>query len=273
MTARRFALALALLAALPLPATLGAQVADALFAGFEPWGEYRLFVDGREAPKARLYWSQRAQAVLVRSAELDSPVLLDVPGRTVQTVDLMKVAERPDGTVDLLADAALSPAGALTVGREAQSFTVGGKRFELRPSPYLLGAHEGADLLAHDPGYRFRAARFEPDAAALARLRAERRQVRVLTLFGSWCPHCREHVPFLLKTEQALAGSNIDFDYYGLPSTGLRNEPEASKWGVTGVPTSIVLVDGREVGRIPNSGWTRPERAVAELLGGTTAAR
>ena len=88
----------------------------------------------------------------------------------------------------------------------------------------------------------------------------------LIVFWEAWCPHCREHVPLLLKAEAALDGSGVEFDYYGLPQTKVADEPEAKKYGVTGVPTSIVFVDGKEVGRIPSSGWKHPEVALADLV-------
>ena len=80
-----------------------------------------------------------------------------------------------------------------------------------------------------------------------------------------------EHVPLLIKAASLLDGVAIDFDFYGLPRS-MSGEAEAKKWGVNSVPTSIVLVDGAEVGRIPSSGWSRPENAIATLLAAPPAA-
>ena len=60
-----------------------AQSADALFRGFEPTGDWALVVDGKEAVKAKIYDSTRAQALLIVSSEFASPVLIDRAGRTV----------------------------------------------------------------------------------------------------------------------------------------------------------------------------------------------
>jgi len=266
MTGRRFSLCSLALFLLAATAAI-AQGPDALLSGFEPFGELVLKVDGESAPKARIYRSQRAGAFLVRSAEVESPLMLDIAGRKVLKLDLLKVAERPDGSIDLLSDATLQPVGGFELGAaKSVSFQVDGKQLELVPNPYLLGDQKGTDLLEHDAYYRFLAGKYVPDEAALAKLRGAGKDVRVLTFFGSWCPHCRDHVPLLLKTESMLAGSGIEFDYYGLPDTGLLQEPQAKKWRVNGVPTTIVLVGGQEVGRIPARSWAHPEQALAEIL-------
>lgn len=272
MTTRRSPLAaVALLAVLAAgPARVAAQgpVADALFRDFAPSGDWSLFVDGQAAPKANLYYAKLAQALLIRSAEFPSPVLVDIAGRTVATVDLMKVSVRPDGAVDLLADAVLAPAGALAPGAKGgATFEIAGKRAELRSTPHVLGPRTGSELLALDAYYRWLAGRFQPDPVAIGRLRAETRDVRVLTFFGSWCPHCKEHVPLLMRSEQEVGRGRVRFEYHGLPRAGMSAEPEAKKWGITGVPTTIVIVDGVEAGRIPNDGWSHPETSIARLLG------
>lgn len=252
--------------ALPGAQRLAAQGADAVLRGFEPSGDWTLVVEGKELPKARIYDSTRAQALLLMSAELPSPVLIDRATRSVATLDLMKVSERSDGSIDLLADAVLAPSGTIEIqNRTDAGFTVDGKQVVLKPRPWMLGLQRGTVLLEGDAGYRWRAKRYEPDSGSIASLRSERREVRILTFFGSWCPHCKEHLPLLLKTEQRLADAKVRFDYYGLPSS-IKSDAEAAKWNVDGVPTAIVLVGGKEIGRIPNGSWASPEVALALLL-------
>jgi len=263
---------LALLVATTLPAAGRAQAADALFRGFEPSGDWLLVVDGRELPQARIYDSTRAQALLLLTSEFESPVLVDRAGRSVATLDLLKVAERRDGTIDLLADAVLAPAGTLEVRQNEGVFRLAGKSVAIRPGPWKLGPQNGPALLDSNAGYRWRASHFSPDAGAMARLAADAKGVRVLTFFGTWCPHCRENLPHLLAVERQLGGSGPRFDYYGLPSP-FTGEPEAARWQVSGVPTAVVLIDGKEVGRIPASGWAHPESALVDLVGGVSGTR
>ncbi len=266
MTRTKFRLAIAAVVAVGSLGALHAQPADSYFSDFVPSGDWILSMDGVDKPAAKIYDSTRSQSLLIMSSDLESPVLLDIAGHTVATLNMLKVAEQPDGRIHLLADAVLAPAGAFDVldGTSAH-FKLGGHDLVLKPHPYLLGLHNGKEVLDSSVGYQWRAKHYEPDAQAIAHLRKEKRDVRILTFFGSWCPHCKEHLPLLLKVEQRVTGSHIKFDYYGLPS-GFGNDPEARKWNVQGVPTSIVFLAGKEIGRIPGEGWSNPEIALDLIL-------
>jgi thiol-disulfide isomerase/thioredoxin len=87
--------------------------------------------------------------------------------------------------------------------------------------------------------------------------------------FGSWCPHCREHVPFLLRVEDEVKNPKIQFQYYGLPRD--FNDPEAKRLAIKSVPTGIIYVGGREVGRLAGAGWSTPEVLLSKILAAPTA--
>jgi thiol-disulfide isomerase/thioredoxin len=267
-TARIVALALA------TPCALAAQSAgsDSHFRGFEPNADHVLVVAGQERPAAEIFLSQSARSYLILSSDLPSPVLVNVGEQTVETVNLMKVARQLDGSVDLLADATLESAGSFRIEGEELAFDVSGKSLRLKASPWTLGKTTGPDLLASNAAYRYTAHGFHPDPAILKRLKNGKEPVRVLTFFGSWCPHCKRHLPLLLKTEKALAGSKFQFEYYGLPRP-FDGDAEAKKHGVASVPTAILFVGGKEVGRIPASQWSNPEVAIDLQLNGPGRSR
>jgi thiol-disulfide isomerase/thioredoxin len=260
------ALVAASFAALPVYAQ--ASGADAFLSDFRVSGEYVVEINGRPQPRAELYFSERAKAFLIKSSELPSPLLVSPSAKEVQSLDLMKVSTRPDGVIDVLADAVLSPEGAFRFDGESILFRAGGKEVRLKPRPWLLGAHNGAELGEHNPEYTRRASEYTADATLVAKLKASNQPVRVLTFFGSWCPHCKKHVPMLLKVAQELSGSKWQFDFYGLPSP-FTNEPEAVKYGIKGVPTAIVFVGGKEIGRLPAAAWVKPEAGLDSVLSGT----
>jgi thiol-disulfide isomerase/thioredoxin len=144
------------------------------------------------------------------------------------------------------------------------TFTLGGKPARLEEKPYLLGLHPASELRA-DAGYAYRAGLYTPSGPIVRALRQTKDPIRVRVFFGSWCPHCAETVPKMLKVAEALAGTPITFEYYGLPK-GFGNEPEAKKSGVNVVPTGIVYRGGKEIGRIDQGSWAIPELGLKKVL-------
>lgn len=264
---RKLTLAAGLVLLAPVAVRAQAVPADAHFRGFELNNDLIVVLEGKELPKAELYFSEGARAYLVIASDLPSPLLINAPAGTVETVDLMKVSRRPDGTIDLLADATLAPAGKYQIRESEIEFTVSGRGVKLKQRPYTLGPQTGPALLSSSPVYQRTAKSYNPDLGILKRLKEQKEPVRVLTFFGSWCPHCRRHLPLLLKVEEGLAGSRFKFDYYGLP-TPFGNDAEAKKYGITGVPTAILFVGDKEVGRIPATQWSNPEVALDLQLNG-----
>ena len=237
----------------------------AVMRGFQRIGDYVLLVGGKEDKSAEVYQNSTVPAYLILANSLPSPVLLTPRAGTVETVKLMKVAKQKDGTVDLLADAALAPQGKFEIKGEAIAFTSEGKAVTMNPNPPLLGPKKNADLKAHNPEYARTAQNYNPNQASLAALRKEAQPVTVRVFFGSWCPHCRQHVPLLLKVEDLLGPSKIHFEYYGLPHD--FKDPIAQQQKIRGVPTAIVYVNGRETGRLETQDWAAPEVSLSKVLG------
>lgn len=249
-------------------AAAGAQAGpDAVLHGFERSGDYQLVVGGKLQPAAEIYaLPSGVPAFLILSSALPSPVLLSPGEGSVQTVQLMKVVKRANGTVDLMADAALSPQGKFELVGEDVRFKTEGRTAALQPRPSLLGLKKAVDLTTYSPEYARRAKAYQPNAKSVQRLRNVAKPTRVRVYFGSWCPHCKEHVPLLLKVEEQLKGSKIQFEYYGLEK-GL-NDADSKKFGIHGVPTGVVYSNGKEIGRLGTADWVAPETALASLLAG-----
>ncbi len=245
-----------------------AQVgADAFLRGFERSGDFQLVVGGKLQPAAEIYaLPSGVPAFLILSSALPSPVLLSPREGSVQTVQLMKILKRPDGTVDLMADAALLPQGNFQVVGEEVRFKTEGRSAVLQPRPSLLGLKKAGDLTSYSPEYARKAKAYKPNDKAVQQLRKQAQPVRVRIYFGSWCPHCKEHVPFLLKVEEQLVGSKVQIEYYGL-AKGLA-DADSKKFGIRSVPTGVVYLNGKEIGRLNAADWAAPETALAGLLAG-----
>jgi thiol-disulfide isomerase/thioredoxin len=266
----RAGLALLLAAVVVSAAPRAAQAqagGDGAMRGFLLSGDFQLVLDGKLVPKAEVYRSTRAAAVLVIAPGWESPVLLTPSRGGVDAVNLMKMSRVNVESIDLLPGAVYRSLGSFTMAGETIAFTAFGKPAKLEPRPWLLKNQSGAKLLEHDPNYARRATSYPVDAAILAELKKQAKPVRVLMFFGSWCPHCQMNLPKILKVEQELGGGNIQFDYYGLPKgSEFSKDPEVLKYKIDAVPTGIVLVDGREVGRLENAAWLKIEQALRDAI-------
>lgn len=261
---------LALAAVLALATVLAAAAqrvpADNVLRDFQRTGDYVLVINGKPAP-AEIYQSQRAAALLVVSSAFPSPVLLSPGLGVAQTVNLMKVDKKPDGSIDLLSDAVLAPQGPIDLQDEEVHFKADGISAALVPTPPLLGLRRVDEVTAHNPEYLPRAASYVPNPQAVAALKKAQRPVVVRIFYGSWCPHCREMVPHAIKLEQLLKGAKIRFQYFGLPQR-FGTDPPAVQNHIKAVPTGIVYVNGKEIGRITNTAWTAPETTLVAILAG-----
>lgn len=255
----------AALAVLAAVAPLAAQpIPDPMFQGFEAVGSFTLSVDGETVPGAEIYQSERARAILVITSELDTPLLVNLRTRRAEAVGFMSLAKRDDGSVDVLADAPIRPVASLEVSAEGATFSYQGKTLALTNRESLTGRQTAEALTEYDPAYARGARSYEPNASLVAELEQEEAPVRVQVFFNSKCGVCKQMVPRIIKLERTLDGSNIAFDYYGAPDS--YEDPEMEKKDVHGVPTGIVYVDGKEVGRITGNEWRIPELAIKNVL-------
>ena len=268
---RSAVLAVVALLAVPTMALTQSVPSDSVLRGFQPIAEYSLVVDGKPVPAAEIYQSDKVPAILILTSALSSPVMLTPRTGSVETVNIMKVAKQKDGSVDLLADAVLAPVGQFQADGDKVGFSFQGKKVSLNPRPPLLGLKTNADVKSYLPDYVRGARNYTPNGAAVAALRKKTAPVTVRVYFGSWCPHCRQHVPMLLRVEDEVKNPKIRFEYFGLPRD--FNVPEAKKAGIHSVPTGIVYVGGKEVGRISTEGWSAPEVQLNQLIGGPAAAK
>lgn len=257
-------------AALAVAASAQGVPSDATLRGFQPTSDYILVVNGDPVPGAQIYKND-LPAILILTSALPSPVLMTPRSGSVETVNLMKVAKQKDGSVDLLADAVLSPVGPFQLDGSNPTFTYQGKKVALTPKPALKGLRKGSELLANIPEYVHNSQGYKPNAAAIAALKADRKPVTVHVVFGSWCPHCRQHVPLMLRVENEVRNPNIKFEYYGIdnPPDGWK-DPEVKRLGVKGIPTAVVYVNGVQAGRIEGADWDKPEVALSKVINGST---
>ncbi len=251
---------IALLAA----ATLFAQPGERL-SGFQRTGDYLVELDGKTANGAEVYRSQAAQAVLIVASELPAPVLIRPRFQSVEKVNLLKLAKQADGSIDLLPNPTYAAEPGFRVEGSDVVFSVEGRAVRLKPKPPLVGFQPPEEIYAHSPEYQQRAGYYQPADAVVEHLRTQGKSVRVQIFFGTWCPACGQTVPNILNVAEKTRGSKIQFAFYGLPRE-FSGDPEAKKLGIKSVPTGVIFVEGKEVGRLTGNDWRKPESALQKLI-------
>jgi thiol-disulfide isomerase/thioredoxin len=258
------------LAALFVASWLHAQSLDPMLRDFRLNGDYILVVDGK-ATEAEIYYSEQAGALLIMSSAFASPVLIRPRPGTAETVSIMKIAKKDNGTADLLTGAISSAPSPIQMTGDSVRFTADKKTAELQVKPPLLGYHSVYEVVAHNPEYKVGAQNYAPNSSAIASLRKEAQPVKVVIFYGSWCPHCRLMVPHAVKDEQLLRNTSVSFQYFGV-SRNFGIETEVQKNKITAVPTGIIYLGGKEIGRIEGASWDAPEVAVVDALATHAAA-
>ena len=253
--------ALVLLAAAPLAAQ---PAPDPMFQGFAPIGTFAVSIGGQAVPGAEVYQSERARAILVISPGLDTPVMVNLRSRRAETVGFMSLAKRQDGSIDILADAPIQPLAALDVQGATVSFPYQGKTVEISPRASLTGPQSAEALTEYDPAYARGAANYQPNQGLVAGWSSSAKPVRIQVFFNSKCHVCKEMVPRIIKLDHTIDHAKVSFDYYGVPDS--YTDPVMESKDIHGVPTGIVYVDGKEVGRIVGGEWRVPELAIKNVV-------
>lgn len=250
------------------PASAPAQAPTPSLASFLLQSDYLVVVDGAEDERGEVFFSQSARAYLVITPALTSPVLMWPRTGNLEKVNLMKVDRQGNGTINLLPGAGTGAIGKFEATQATIQFAVDGHQIELKTRPPLLGQQDLAGMKAYSAEYIRTAEAYSPSKPILDQLRRQQRDVRVQIFFGTWCPHCKQMVPRMMRVDEALVGSKIKIEYYGLPQgDAFTKDPEIQGKNITGVPTGIVYVDGKEVGRIGGNAWKVPELAIKDLIG------
>lgn len=241
---------------------------DSLFSGFKKVPELVVEVDGEVDQGAEIFYQVRIPAYLVVADGLSSPALIMPRSKQVQSVSLMKMSRNGD-QLDLAADAIFGTLGTFEQQGTSIAFDADGKRFVVRDKPALLGLMRASGLEKYNSSYTTLAEAYAPDADAMAVLEKDTRDVRVRVYFGSWCPFCSRYVPRMIRVNKDLADSNIKIDYYGLPRNFDDDKEVVDAMKLTGVPTGVVFIDGKEAGRIKGESWKAPEQSLKRIVEAT----
>jgi len=232
-----------------------------------PDSTFKVEIDGSPVPAAEMYMVGNS-SLLILGCDLKDPILVATSDRTVRYFPGQGVIRDAEGNVSVKG-APSEPIGSYQYSAGQILFQAEGRKVRLSPKPPLLGPQTLEEIIRHTPDYGNRIKNYKPDAAAVAYLSKYGRKTDIEIYFGSWCPHCEAWIPRLVKALQSAASASLETHFVALPR-GFSSDPVAISRGIRGVPTILILQDGREVGRLigpPESGTI--EAAVVKVLQST----
>lgn len=93
--------------------------------------------------------------------------------------------------------------------------------------------------------------------------------VQLVIFGGTWCDDTKQLLPKFFSTADAAGVAESRITLIGVDRSKKTLYNLAEAFGVTNVPTFIVMKDGKEIGRVVEYGKTgTPEKEVAELIAG-----
>jgi thiol-disulfide isomerase/thioredoxin len=132
----------------------------------------------------------------------------------------------------------------------------------------LAGPTTREAVLAIRPSWRDLVASDRPDPEALAKLQGLDREVRVDVFFGTWCPDSMAHVSAFFKILDLADNPLIKPRYIAIPEDKAKRSPYfEGRTDITRLPTFLVIVDGREAGRIVETPKKSVEADLVKILG------
>jgi thiol-disulfide isomerase/thioredoxin len=109
---------------------------------------------------------------------------------------------------------------------------------------------------------------YSPDQNALQLLRANRDSINIVAFGGTWCGDTKYILPKFFLLADAAGFSQDRVTLIGVDRSKKTIQHLSEAFGITNVPTLIVMKNGKEVGRVVEYGHTGLfDKDLAEILG------
>lgn len=128
------------------------------------------------------------------------------------------------------------------------------------------------DILVNDPAFPWfteNQKNFIPDAAGVEALRKNKDSVSFIIFGGTWCEDTQNVLPRFYKMA-SLAEYPLDsVTLIGVDRNKKTLNHLSEAFGITNVPTFIVMKNGKEIGRVVEYGKTgMPDKEIGEIVQG-----
>lgn len=114
-------------------------------------------------------------------------------------------------------------------------------------------------LVMNDPAYTWYQANqtaYTPDTATLSAMEKAKGKTQFVVFGGTWCEDTQFILPKFFKLQEMSGVNDTQITFFGVNEDKKSLGHIAEAFGITNVPTIIVMKDSKEVGRIVEYGKT-----------------
>lgn len=256
---------LAALAGALLPAAVPAQAG---VMTCRPTYDFSVEVEGAYPSNAQFYRSDERGKFLIDIPVCRDGLLMDLGSKKIFAVPrtLMKSVE---GTIQVRDLPSGGAAYAFSIDGPIIQFNAENKKVRILPvlmRPALTGPVEIDRLIADRPEYRAGMKAYSPHPESIAAINKYGKPVEIEAYFATWCGHCKEYMPKLLRVLQEARNTKIKANLIGVPKNfGKEPGPWEGK-NIAIIPTIIVKVEGKEITRLGTHPEATPEVELAGIF-------
>jgi thiol-disulfide isomerase/thioredoxin len=230
-----------------------------------------VYINNELDRSAQVMTSDGPSRLVLISSKLERAVILDVSEHTVNAVSkgaFHIAADHNSATSD--AGVAIETVGKFTrIDGPIYFFALDGKPVLIRAHPGLTGEMTADKLWETVPVWRSVMEGYQPNAGAVATIKASAAETKVTLLYGTWCPDSKNYVPRLLKALKMAGNDKIQVKLIGIDNQFREPVDAVQPRRITNVPTVIVEREGHEIGRIVETPAMKTmEEDLAAILSG-----
>jgi len=134
------------------------------------------------------------------------------------------------------------------------------------PEKMLVGKTAQGSLFRDYPVFWNHYRDYTPRKDVVEKIAGARGSCDILIFFGTWCKDSISEVPKILRVLDAADNKNLKVVLYGVDRAKKEGLGMSEKFNIQRVPTTIVLRDGVELGRIVEYPETSNEEELLKLL-------
>ena len=203
--------------------------------------------------------------IIILSKNLKQPVLMNLTSKEIHALTASDIKKNEEISLYTESIPKGKKIGTYAIEKGVSTFTMEGKKINIRVKESLVDEVPLGVLLAHSPVYASLRDQYKPKKASIEYLKNYKKKVEIVVMFATWCPTCKQMVPRLLRVLQDAKNNNFTMRLCGIAMGGTEPHDLLEKYGHD-YPAFIFFEQGKEKGRIIGMTPNPIEETIVSIL-------